>query len=280
DDGTILKLGEGTGQSPEAKLFIDLGELWIERMGETPIEMIRGTRKRMLKPAQPMRVLLQDKICMGASECLVQKICRLNSGDALISRFGKMSNKVKIFGAAAAMMVVIPACNPAAHAGGKRIRCFNGNAMCLNNNRYQCDDFRWKLLEQCQAPASCEFLDKKTTICENSVPCENGRYICFGNAIYECENHQWEIQKDCGCCKECELISDTEARCVKADSYMGKPVFGNECKERYKRSCGRDNAIQICDDGYLYYEEVCAEPEICKETPEGGAICVKPEDTE
>ena len=62
---------------------------------------------------------------------------------------------------------------------------------------------------------------------------------------------------------------------------MGIYVGGKECDStRSGMMCGYDNAIRECNRGYWYYKEVCAEPDICKEMPNGEAICVKPDETE
>ncbi len=171
--------------------------------------------------------------------------------------------------------------------------CEDGVAMCLNNNRYLCVDKSWKLLEKCHSPAECrpnydDKLHKVTsTVCNNAEPCNDGQYTCspavrldeFNSRrkeIYKCKNQKWELDKVCEDSTSCYIAQDTKPRCEKMVRAMGKIAFGQDC-DRNQEKCDSGNAIMNCKNGFWRYKEICDESQVCKQTSENDAACVKPD---
>ncbi|MBQ9396808.1 MAG: hypothetical protein IJU23_15005, partial [Proteobacteria bacterium] len=171
--------------------------------------------------------------------------------------------------------------------------CENGVAMCLNNNRYLCVDKSWKLLEKCNYPAEChENYDNTqrkvtSTVCNNAEPCKDGQYTCspavrldeFNSRrkeIYKCRNQKWELDKVCEDSTSCYIGHDTKPRCEAMVRAMGKIAFGQDC-DRNQEKCDSGNAIMNCKNGFWRYKEICDESQVCKQTSENDAACVKPD---
>ena len=138
----------------EALLFIDKDEIYIERLGEIPVEIERDSRKKLIKTACSTRILPNDLIRVGNSEYHIHGIYRMNQPRRMASPFGKYANKVILTSAAAIMVAVMPACNSAKQSEiTDQPKCENGEnkiMMCLNDNRYQkCGEGRWELVEEC-----------------------------------------------------------------------------------------------------------------------------------
>ena len=394
--------------------YMDDGEIFIESLGNTKVEIERGGRKRLLKPNHPTRILPQDVIHIGASEYHIDNIHRIkNLTSPMPSQFGQMANKAILTCAATMMMAAIPACHPTEHSDAtsttsdsvainkhdesvkpvdksetednqnteiiqvdaknainkhdesvkpvdnseseghqntktihadkndkqpdswltghlcrsssnsilgedcdnkesrvaanpntentNESKCDDGQLLCLANNRYQCENHRWKLIEECKKPATCkenriyqEKIEKvvvTSTICDNVEPCEDGQYACYGGNIkceqspgfnchiddemYKCEDHQWKFVKKCPENQECTLDNKLEAKCLDYPRVVGKPYFGDDCKKGQIK-CDSENAIMFCHNGLWRYKEICKEPDVCKSVSDKVAVCVPP----
>ena len=165
--------------------------------------------------------------------------------------------------------------------------CTDGQVMCLNDNRYECADRRWKLIEECKKPSHCEsdrLHNPTKTYCENAEPCVNGHYLCDydddHDIMYKCKNRKWVLEKQCGELEECVQESDTKAECVEEKRLTGKlamPRPSNECIAN-QTICNSGNTILRCDPDYTKwkYVKVCDAPMDCRMI-DGKAECVPPE---
>ena len=350
----------------QALLYTDEDKVVIERIGETPVEIQRGSRKRLLNSNHPTRILPKDVIRIGSTEYYIARIHRFVQTSRKPSQFGQMANKALLTGAAAMMMAAVPGCHPSEqsknHApdnapavvnvndeiaqavaesdtnknpntensnpeidnpeiavvpddtadsniadnqsdeNDNMSKCDDGQIMCLSNNRYQCENHRWKIVEKCKKPATCnekrEFdkkLDKTIvteTKCDNTEPCQNGQYVCYGATIrceqspglgcnvndemYKCVNNEWKFEKKCPSGETCWLDEDMKASCVQHARAVGKPAFGNDCSKN-ELKCDSENAIMFCHHGFWRYRKVCDDPEVCKSISSTNAICVSPD---
>ena len=350
----------------QALLYTDEDEVVIERIGETPVEIQRGSRKRVLNANHPTRILPLDVIHVGSTEYYIARIHRFVQTSRKPSQIGQMANKALLTGAAAMMMATISGCHPSEQSkdnapdnasavvnvndktgnavaesntnknpntennnpeidnpevavvpddtadsntannqndeNDNMSKCDNGKIMCLSNNRYQCENHRWKIVEKCKKPATCnekrEF-DKKLDItivtetrCENAEPCQNGHYACYGanigceqspdlecginDEMYKCVNNEWKFEKNCPSGETCILDEEMKASCIQHVARLGKIRIGDDCvKDELK--CDSENAIMFCHHGFWYYQKVCDEPEVCKSISSTNATCVSPD---
>ena len=284
----------------DAILYTEEDEIFIERLGETPVEIERSGRKRRIQMEHPTRILTNDAIRVGLAEYRVRGIYRIHQPRRMASYFGQFANKILLTSAAAILLAVVPACKPTEpsnQALTEPPKCENGEAkllMCLNNNRYEkCGDGHWKLVEECKKPSFCSSHNQNfgekyfvtSTQCENSEPCKNGKFVCYDlNEIYKCEDHQWKLQEKCATGDNCEIIEGlifTEAKCVKENVDVsfteGAMVEEPEECEDGELKCDSGNALMYCTNGFWDYKEVCKNNEICKQISPTNAVCVSPD---
>ena len=109
DSGTHLNQCDKS----DAIIYTENDEIFIERVGESPVEIERYSRKRLIKTDHPTRILTNDTIRVGAAEYHVRGIYRLNQPRRTTSFFNQFAKQVLLTSAAAIMLAVIPACKPA-----------------------------------------------------------------------------------------------------------------------------------------------------------------------
>ena len=167
-------------------------------------------------------------------------------------------------------------------------QCENGKRMCLSNNRYECDNHQWKLIEKCPKPALCKE-DATSTACTNTEPCKDGEYACFGATIrceqepgfmcsrndemYQCKDGHWQLVTTCPNDKTCTIQDDKTAKCVDFLYMRGKPKIGDDCRDNQMK-CDSGNARMFCHWGRWKYKDICEEDQVCKSISENKVQCV------
>ena len=96
----------------EAILYTEKDEIFIERVGETPVEIERSGRKRRIQMEHPTRILTNDAIRVGSAEYRVRGIYRIHQPRRTALYFGPFANKILLTSAAAIMLAAVPACKP------------------------------------------------------------------------------------------------------------------------------------------------------------------------
>ena len=290
---------ESSKETPaEATLYIDQNELMIERVGNTPIVLERGSRSRTLQPSHPTRVLPQDIIRIGESVFHVDRIQQDCQPKRKFSQLRQMTNKAMLAGAAA-MMTVIPACRPEELPDNNQRTagvvvpstdgspCENGKVMCLDNTRYECENHQWKYIEYCQSPSLCEYQfdnsnNPVSTSCTNTKPCKEGEYICMGatllcerepgwmcnrnDEMYQCKDGRWDLVRRCPydqtCVLEKKWNNNVTAKCVHFTERMGSIDPDENCHDGQMK-CDSGNARAFCHWGGWMYNDVCRDGEVC-----------------
>ena len=300
DSGTQL---EHCGES-DAILYTAEDEIFIERVGETPVEIERSSRKRLIKTEHPTRILPNDKIRVGDAEYQVRSIRRINQQRRATSFFGQLANKVLLTSAAAIMLAVIPACSSTGQSKDvaspgveqqndvKQDDANSTDSVDVNpvEGKLVADDDKVE-------DAPVDIVDVNLTEGEpveivdvrrmgeapreplnNAVPkCENGKTKCSDDRkeIYTCDNDVWKLSAKCNGNNLCKQLDDQSVACIDPPRPMGKPVKP-ECSGD-QTQCGSDNIIQECVIGSWSAREKCAEPFVCKQVSKDKATCVKPE---
>jgi hypothetical protein len=168
--------------------------------------------------------------------------------------------------------------DPSADSNVAGSACENGKVMCLTNNRYECENHQWKLIEKCPKPALCKYDDKNaSTSCTNTEPCKDGEYACFGSSMrceqnpgfncgrddemYQCKDGHWQLAATCPENQTCRIQDDATAKCVAFPRAMGTPKFGNACDDGQMKC--ESGARMFCHWGRWMYKDVCDVGEMC-----------------
>ena len=304
----------GSCSQSEAAAVIQIGSDDEPRIGKTStadVAILRAGRKYHLKPDTPVRLFQDDVIQIDGTDLeivdlvavhpfslpsrrqLLRVLCTIAAVFMLCS-FGASAYAQSADGTSQPQKAT--AMDKKAAATG----CTEGVNLCVNNNRYQCIDHRWKLLEECKKPGTCEWdsttkgTHSKGTHCNPPKPCTDGESTCFGGShyghlqhsepseVYQCKNGEWVHSETCTGEKECQInyvgiFKAKKAECVQALAVSGEYIEdGNEC-QLGESTCDA-NAIKKCSwYNYWYYDSICPEQTECVvDKTTKTASCVKP----
>ena len=274
--------GMDQGETSEAKIYIDRDEIVIERVGKTEIEIERGNRRRQLRPSHPTRILPQDKIRMGTCAFNVDCIHRVEQPRRKASQIGQIANKVLLTGAAAIMMMSVPACNTKDHpndATGQAVEQQNRGAENTGaKNGAISEEEALRIAEEeariVMAQPQGEVAMRKE--CEDAEMClSNNRYL-------QCNpGDDWGLIEECkkpATCRQHKVGDAIKTACENAEPCEDGQYacFGAtiNCEQNPGFGCSINNEMYKCVNHQWVLEKTCPSDKTCEIQSDNKAECV------